>query len=1095
MKRNIIRNAELHRPENFSLNKNLISLIFRSSLLICFFIILLNPKPLNAQDTATLPDWENQEMIGMNKLPGHATFITYPDMESALADTSVSCHSPYYQSLDGNWKFEWSKNPASTPKNFYASNYDDRKWADVKVPGVWQLEGFGKAIYLNSRYPFQPDQKKLNPPHIPQDYDPTGAYRTTFTIPDSWDGTKVFIHFGGLKSAFYLWLNGIKIGYSEGSMTPAEFDLTPFLKKGKNILAAKVIRWSDGSYLEDQDMWRFSGIFRSVYLYATPMIHLRDFFVQPDLDYYYKNGSLKITANIHNYSADYDNPPSLSVYLYGPDGKPVGNGLLVQGKTSIPLMAGTDGMIHLQAEIENPKKWTAETPDLYTVVLVLKDAAGKTLEVAKTQTGFRKIEIKNSQFMVNGVPVKLKGVDFHEHDPEHGRTMDYKWIQEDVRLMKRLNINAVRMSHYPHDTRYYSLFDKYGIYVIDETNLESHGASWGLERLPGSDPQWTTACLDRVSSMVARDKNHPSVVVWSLGNEAGHGENFALMSAQVKALDASRPVLYSQMNNVVDIESYMYPTPEKLTELANKPDDNKPIFMIEYAHSMGNSTGDLQEYWDVINSHKNLIGGCIWDWVDQGILKKDKNGKDFWAYGGDYGDEPNDANFNINGFIFPDRKLQPAAWQVKKVYQYVNFEAIDLLKGQLRISNDYYHINLQNFDLDWTLSQDGKVIQSGALPPLDIKPGNSRQVAIPFKKPGLVAGTEYWLRINVRQKQSMFWADKGYDVAWEQFKIPYAVPPKTNMVFSSMDGLKVNETSTGINIKGNDFSAVIGKASGALETYKFHGQSFINKPLVPNFWRAETDNDVARGHGMAALTKDWKTAADNRIVTSVKVTNSSKNLVEITVEGRLPVGQSTYKMQYTVYGNGAINIREQLIPQGDVPPYIPRIGLQMAIAKEFNTMTWYGRGHSLIIQIKKVVLLLGNIQGRLIVLSNNYVKPQENGNHTDVRWVAFTNDKQEGFMAVAEPILNMSAWPYTQQDLEHATHTSDLPNRDTITVNLDYGQQGVGGINSWSTRARPLPQYLLPTATTYSYEFYLVPYDSTKGSMDEFARRSLQDLR
>ncbi len=432
--------------------------------------------------------------------------------------------------------------------------------------------------------------------------------------------------------------------------------MTPYLKKGKNVLAVEDIRWSDGSYLEDQDMWRFSGIFRSVYLFSTPLIHLRDFFVQPDLGHYYKNGYLNITANIHNYSKDFDKAPSITAYLYDSKGNLIGNGPLVEGKPRIPLMAGTDGIVHMHVEVDNPAKWSAETPNLYTVVLVLKNAAGKTLEVAKTETGFRKIQIIDGQFMVNGKPVKLKGVDFHEHDPEHGRAMDYKWILKDVRLMKKLNINAVRMSHYPHDPRYYPLFDKYGIYVIDETNLESHGASWGVERLPGSDPEWTHAVLDRVSSMLARDKNHPSVVVWSLGNEAGYGENFALMSNYVRATDDSRPVLYEQMNSVVDIESYMYPTPEQLNDLANKPYDKKPIFMIEYAHSMGNSTGNLQEYWDVINSHKNLIGGCIWDWVDQGIRRKDKNGKYYWAYGGDYGDNPNDANFNINGFILPDQK-------------------------------------------------------------------------------------------------------------------------------------------------------------------------------------------------------------------------------------------------------------------------------------------------------------------------------------------------------------------------------------------------------------------------------------------------------
>ncbi len=588
--------------------------------------------------------------------------------------------------------------------------------------------------------------------------------------------------------------------------------------------------------------------------------------------------------------------------------------------------------------------------------------------------------------------------------------------------------------------------------------------------------------------MLARDKNHPSVVVWSLGNEAGYGENFALMANYVRATDDSRPVLYEQMNSVVDIESYMYPTPEQLNDLANKPYDKKPIFMIEYAHSMGNSTGNLQEYWDVINSHKNLIGGCIWDWVDQGIRRKDKKGKYYWAYGGDYGDNPNDANFNINGFILPDRKPQPAAWEVKKVYQYVRFEPYNLLKGEVRIINGYFHDNLNKYDMDWTLSQDGKVIQSGSINPVDLVPGRNKVISVPFKKPNLVAGAEYWLRLNVRLNHNTLWAPKGYNVAWQQFKIPYAVPSKPAMNLSDTGDLKVIQNPDKITVNGNRFSIRFNKKTGTLESYMNDGKPLISKPMVPNFWRAATDNDIAGGNGMAPLLRDWKNASGGRSVASVDVEKRSAKMVVVTVNGKLPVGKSTYQMKYTVYGNGVVNVQEKVDPIGNVPPDIPRIGLQMGIPKEYGTMTWYGRGPQPNYWDKKSGYAVGEYTGLVDTLWTDYVRPQENGNRTGVRWVAFTNAQKQGFMAVGEPLLNVSAWPYTMQDLEKATHTDDLPSRSNLTVNLDYKQQGVGGIDTWSKHARPLPKYRLSTSHTYQYQFYLIPYNASMGLMDRVAR-------
>ena len=504
-------------------------------------ILMVLSTILTAQNKLDdLPDWENPQIIGINKEPAHLSFMHYPDQKSALADTSLEVHTPFYKSLDGQWKFKWSKNPAEMPKDFYKTTFDVSGWANIRVPASWQTEGFGKAIYLNIKYPFHPDYP-ANPPRIPQDYDPVGSYRTSFTVPGNWDGRDVYIHFGGVKSAFYIWVNGKKVGYSQGSMTPAEFNLNSYLQKGDNQLAVEVIRWSDGSYLEDQDMWRFCGIFRSVYLYSTPKEHLEDFFIRSKLDDRYEDGLLHITAKVRNNSNENLQPASVEAYLYNGNGKMLGNGPIASSKTITDIPAGTVGIAELKTKINNVNKWTAETPNLYTVILVLKDDKGNILEAARSSTGFRTIEIKDGMLLVNGISVKLKGTNIHDHDPYHGRALDYKWIEKDLKLMKQCNINTVRFSHYPHDPRYYDLFDKYGMYVIDEANLESHGMQ-ERELMPGSDPLWTDACLERMKRMIARDKNHPSVIIWSLGNEAGYGENFAVMASYARAVDPSRPI-------------------------------------------------------------------------------------------------------------------------------------------------------------------------------------------------------------------------------------------------------------------------------------------------------------------------------------------------------------------------------------------------------------------------------------------------------------------------------------------------------------------------------------------------------------------------
>jgi beta-galactosidase len=1049
-------------------------------------LICISTNSFAQHSWGTLPDWENPMVTGINKEPAHLSFVHYPDAQSALED-SLEINSPYYKSLDGIWKFHWSKNPAERPTDFYKTDFNIKDWADIHVPASWQMEGFGKAIYMSAGFPFRPDFQ-LNLPLIPKDYNPVGSYRTTFTIPDNWDGRDIYIHFGAVESAFYIWVNGKKVGYSENSFSPAEFNLSSYIQKGENQLAVEVYRWCDGSYLEDQDMWHLAGIFRSVYLYSTPKEHFEDFFVRSPLDDRYEDGLLHITAKVRNSSKEDLKPAKVEAYLYDNSGKLIGNSSVAESQTSSNIPSGMLAVADLHAKIDKPNKWTTETPNLYTVILVLKDDKGNVIEAARSTTGFRTIEIKDEMLFVNGVSVKLKGTNIHDVDPFHGRAVDDKWIEKDLKLMKQCNMNVVRFSHYPHDPRYYDIFDKYGMYVIDEANVESHGISFRQDLLPGSDPLWTNACIERMQSMIAANKNHPSVIIWSLGNEAGHGENFSIMASYARAVDPSRPIHYQHMNSIADMQSYMYPTPQQLELSANDPKITKPIILCEYAHSMGNSTGNMEVYWNIINSHKNIIGALIWDWVDQGLYKKDKDGKMFWAYGGDFGDEPNDSNFCINGIVLPNRIPEPEYYEVKHVYQYINTIPVNLSEGSLIVRNDYFHSNLSNYELRWELTQNGEVIQSGIIDTLKTPSGSRSRINLPIKKPELIPGCEYWLNVSFHLKEGKFWAEKGFEVAWNQFKMPWAIASAPLKDVNKMNPLRFEESENSVLINGEGFKITINKKEGSLSNYNWKDKELISGALQPNYWRAPTDNDAA---GFKDDLGAWKNAAANRKVEGVNVTQPNKNIIVVSIGGTLPVGKTTWSSTDTIFGDGTIKIYQQLSPVGEVPYDIPKVGMEMQIPNEYNEVNWYGRGPWENYLDRLSGADVGIYSGLVDSLWTNYTRPQENGNRCDVRWAAFTNKNGEGLIAVGIPTLSISAWPYSLKDLGQAKHISDLPRRDFITVNLDYKQMGVGGINTWDPNARPLPQFCLPSSESYKYEFYLMPYSPSMGSMDDAVRFSL----
>ncbi len=602
------------------------------------------------------PDWENPEMIRQNKQPGYCTHLPYPDRMSAM--TFEPKATPFYHSLNGNWTFKWSPDPTSRPIDFHQTDFNDDDWATLPVPSNWELHGFGTPIYTNVSYPF-----KMQPPFVtktPPDHytafehrNPVGSYRTEFRLPERWRQRHVFLHFAGVSSACYVWLNGEKIGYSQGSMTPAEFDITPFVKEGTDTLAVEVYRWCDGSYLEDQDMWRLSGIFRDVYLYSTAPQRIRDFTLQTRLDEDYTDADLHIRAEVQNLAGVDACDLSLRAELYDVEGNRLG---LKDMHRAIPVLAANvDSSLELTASLDNPEKWTAETPILYTVILTLFNSNNQIIETTAARTGFRRIEVKDGQLWVNGQSILLKGVNRHEHDPDEGRVVSLSQMIKDIRLMKQHNINTVRTAHYPHQTRWYDLCDEYGLYVIDEANIESHGIGYEPDETLADKPEWQRAHVDRIQRMVARDKNHPSIIMWSFGNEAGAGQNFKAAADWIKAVDPTRPTMYQYQNDIVDIESSTYPSLDWL-EYRAKENPDKPFLMNEYAHAMGNSVGNLQEYWDLIERYDCLIGGCIWDWADQGLRRFDAGGNQFWAYGGDFGDVPNDNNYHCNGIVLPDRR-------------------------------------------------------------------------------------------------------------------------------------------------------------------------------------------------------------------------------------------------------------------------------------------------------------------------------------------------------------------------------------------------------------------------------------------------------
>ena len=1013
-------------------------------------------------DRRYIHEWENPQVFAVNKEPPRASFLPHPNRESALESDFLE--SPWKVSLNGEWRFKLVRNPDSAPEGFMHPDFDDSAWDTIPVPSNWQMLGYDKPIYVNVQYPFP-----ANPPYVPQDDNPTGLYRKRFSLDgEKLRGKQVFIVFEGVDSAFYLWVNGRFVGYSQGSRLPAEFNITRFIGEGENLVAVKVLRWSDGSYLEDQDMWRLSGIFRDVYVYFAPNVRIRDFYVKTLFDKKYRNAVLEVLVKVRSYADETNKRLTVELELLDAKGKPVFKEPLKQVIGEIK--PGEEIYVTFRKKVEEPRKWSAEDPYLYRLLITLRSGEGEVLEVIRGFVGFRQVEIRGGQILVNGVPVLFKGVNRHEHDDVRGHAITKESMVKDIFLMKKFNFNAVRTSHYPNHPYWYHLCDKYGIYLIDEANIECHGLAniWksGVETVnePANSVEWLNAMMERCVRMVERDKNHPSVIMWSLGNESGYGPSHDAMAAWIHGHEPTRPVHYEGAIHVktgvpeaVDVLSVMYPSLDFLKKLATS-DDDRPVIMCEYVHSMGNSTGNLKEYWDLIRRFRRLCGGFIWDWVDQGLLKEEDEVK-FWAYGGDFGDEPNDGNFCINGLVWPDRKPQPAMWECKKVFQPVEARPVDLMRGKVEILNRYDFTRLDEaVEISWELRADGEILQKGDIPTPHIPPRASAIVTIPYRVPEPKPGTEYWLVLRYRLICSTPWAEKGFEVGWTQFKLPLSVPDVEPIRIDEMPPLRVEEDEEKVEINGMDFRVVFYKEKGDF-TYEYRGSLLIKEVNLLEVWRAPTDNDAAR------IAYEWLKFGLDRLehrVEQVRVKQISPQTARIVVEMRssAPGVDTGFSSRYvlTFYGDGDLIIDSYIEPDKALPP-LPRLGFTLRLPGEYRYMEWYGRGPHENYQDRKFGAMVDVYSGTVEEQYVPYIMPQENGNKTDVRWVALRNEEGYGLLAVAEQVMEVSAHYFTAHDLAKAKHTHELRRREDIFLHLDYRQRGLGGA---SCGPDTLSQYEIP---------------------------------
>ncbi|MBA6153241.1 glycoside hydrolase family 2 TIM barrel-domain containing protein [Gelidibacter maritimus] len=1092
-------------------------------------LVFLVVSNVNAQEKNPITDYVhyimNEGVISENKMDAHASFTSFTSEKDALNNTPK-----YHQLLDGIWKFNWVRNPADRPTNFMDPSVDVSSWDDIKVPSNWEVEGYGIPIYVNHQYEFA-DYKapvaddmefvdRIYPAHpgkVPSEYNPVGTYVRDFNIDKDWDGKEIFLHIGAMKSGGFVWLNGKYIGYSQGSKLPAEFDITDAAKPGKNKIAIQIFRWTDGSYLECQDFWRISGIERSVYVYAQPKVRIQDYEVVSVLDGAYKDGVFELYVAMENHLSKTANG-TVSYKLLDANDK-------IVASESKPFAAKTsnNSPVEFSATLPNVKQWSAEHPNLYTLLIETKDNKGKTLEVTTSRIGFRSVEIKQGLLLVNGQRITLKGVNTQEANPETGHVVDEELMMRDIRLWKENNINAVRLSHYPQQRRFYELCDEYGLYVVDEANIESHGMYYGKYSL-AKKPSWENAHVDRMVRLVKRDKNHPSVIIWSMGNEAGNGVNFFEGYDQMKKNDRSkRPVQYERpykdydgsiwdMDSNTDILVPQYPTPATF-EMIGKTKTDRPYIPSEYAHAMGNSTGNFKEYWDIIELYDNLQGGFIWDWVDQSIWKTDENGERFYAYGGDFGENmPTDNSFLNNGIVFPDRTPQPALHEVKKVHEFINFKEMGINRhDELRVllENLYDFTDLDQFDFTAEIKADGNVLKTIPFETISVETHTGKLIRIPLKDVDYKANTEYFVEISATTKAPWGILPKGFEVAHEQ--IPLSRKYKKEITQIGNTGtLKIKDSKNNLEVSNKNLNLVFDKEKGQITSYVFEGNELLkdgNGPK-PNFWRAPTDNDF--GSQMQAKNIEWKKASLFMKVAKLTSKSNDDGSVTIDVTYNLPGVETTFESQYHIFGNGVVKI-DNTLNETDYSADIPRVGMRMQLPKKYENMTFFGRGPWENYIDRKASAFIDLYESTVSDQYVPYVRPQENGYKVDVRWSAFSDADNSGLLVVAanqlqglgigalhmpnEDFDTTAGIAYSGTDvleeefrtdgipqINASKHINDIKEQDLVQLNVDLGQRGLAGDNSWG--GRPMEKYQMKGDTKHTYSFYLIPFEN--GTKEDF---------
>ena len=1033
------------------------------------FIILFVFLLVNIAAKAQKPYWLDETVNEVNRMPMHASYFVFENEQAVLKNDWKT--STNYQSLNGLWKFKWAERPIDLPIGVEHEQFDDSKWKDFPVPANWEMNGYGFPIYTTDGFEFAYlMNKKVDPPLVPMDFNPTAVYRRAVTLPANWKEKQVILHIGAAKSNLTVWVNGKSVGYGEDSKLPSEFDISPYLHEGKNLIALQIMRWCDGNYLEDQDMWRLSGITRDCYLVARNPTHIVDVEAIPDLDQQYKNASLNVKLTLN---------------------KPQATGsatlLLKRGNTIVAqetLKFNGEQTINSKMDVTAPKLWTAETPELYQLLVVLRNSANETIEVIPQRIGFRQIEIKDGLFLVNGKPVIIKGVNRHETDPISGQVISKEAMLRDIQIMKKFNINAVRTSHYPNSEYWLDLCDEYGLYVVGEANIESHGMGYDINKTMANRPTWVNAHLMRVQRMVERDKNHASIVTWSMGNEAGNGYNFYSCFLWMKKRDQSRPIQYERAVSDYKTFTYewnsdiicpMYPTPDGMLIYAKaNPKPTRPFIICEYAHAMGNSLGNFTDYWDVIRANKKIFqGGFIWDFVDQSFQRVNAKGDTVYTYGGDY--EPKEAitdwNYAAKGIFYANRTPYPHAWEMKKVYQDIHTSLS--ADGKIEIYNERFFTGLANVQLKWEVIANGIKVQQGVLKDINVGPQETKSYIIPYQVP---KGKEVFLNLSYSLKTAEPLIPANYTLATAQLQLGKENYPCAAGI-TAAGKIEQLETAQTLTLKSSKAEVVFDKTSGHIKAYNINGVQLMdgNFPLKPNFWRAPNDNDF--GANLQLKLKPWKNAPAKAKLLSFNAT-IDKNIATVNTLFDLEEVKAKLKLTYRVNAEGELLVTEALqIDSMQKTEILPRFGMQWILPAGFEKLAYYGKGPQENYQDRDFSAHVGIYNQTVKEQYFPYVTPQETGNKTGIRWFKILNKSGKGLLVSAAVPLSMSALHYFDSDLDdgdkrHQRHAADLIARPQTQLNIDLKQMGVGGIDSW--RSRPLTKYQLPFAD-YQFTFKITP--------------------